>query len=336
MFNIARKRHIHNFYLAKTVKKAPHIEETMNYGVNLKRSVVISLLLIIICFNLYPYYTKQKIYKKIQDISTLEVIDIPVIELEQPPPPPVNIVEPMTMVKVEEPKVDKENLKEEIKEMDLKLDIANDDNELLLASSQLGDFGSLSFSSRNIDRQSMGSLDLEYSRSRPNLNSGNPLSLDLGSPDAKVNKKYKEKSINLDTKSLVAQNKPKKPKKPISNYESNLEKVIQVDKDQFLLRESESTIGTTEFKTWNRINAVLDRLNKDRYGELPVNVKRISNGLAVSFSYRNGKAHDIFWSKGGKVIIRVTGAQPKSNIDELQRAYDALLRLLYKTNSSTS
>ena len=337
MFNIAREKHIPKFYLAKTVKKAPHIEETMDYGVNLKRSLVVSLLLTIICFNLYPHYTKQKINKSEQDISTLEVIDIPVVELEEPPPPPpVKIKEPMTMVKVEEPKIDKNDLKEEIKEMDLKLDINNDDNELLLASSQLGDLGSVSFRSRNIDRQSMGSLDLEYSRSRPNLNEGNPLSLDLGTPDANINKKYKEKSMDLDTKSLLAQNKPKKPKKPISKSDSDLEKVINVNKNQFILRESESTIGTTEFKTWNRINSVLDRLNKDRYGELPGNVKRISNGLSVTFSYRNGKAHDIYWSKGGKVIIRVTGAQPKSNIDELQRAYNALLRLLYKSNSSTS
>lgn len=337
MFNIAREKHIPKFYLAKTVKKAPHIEETMNYGFNLKRSLVISLLLTIVCLNLYPYYTKQKVYKNEQDISILEVIDIPVVKLEEPPPPPpVKIIEPITMVKVEETK-DKKDLKEEIKEMDLKLDIANDDNELLFASSQLGDLGSLSFSGRNIERQSLGSLDLEYSRSRPNLASGNPLSLDIGTPNSKVNKKFKDESIELDTKTILAQNKKAtRPKKQVTTAESNLEKVIKVEKNQFLLKESESTIGTTEFKTWNRINSVLDRLNKDRYGELPGNVKRISNGLSITFSYQNGKAHDIFWSKGGKVIIRVTGAQPKSNIDELQRAYDSLLRLLYKTNSSTS
>ncbi|MBD3290256.1 hypothetical protein GF337_15730 [candidate division KSB1 bacterium] len=333
MFNIARQKHIRNFYLAKTVRKAPHIEKSLDYGANLKRSVIVALLFTIICLKLFPHYTKQKIYKDVHSISTLEVIDIPVVKPEEPPPPPpVKIVEPMKMVRVKEPDKEKKDIKEEVKDLDLKLDIDNDDSELLLASSQLGDLGSANFSTRNIDRQSLGSLELEYSSSRPNLHAGNPLSLELGLPDANVNKKYKEKSIDLDTKSLLAKKKPK-PRKKASKDESSLEKIIKVKKNQFLLRESESTIGTTEFKTWNRINAVLDRLNKDRYGELPDNVKRISNGLAVSFSYRNGKSHDIFWSKGGKVIIRVTGVQPNSNVDELRTAYDALLRLLYNINS---
>ena len=146
----------------------------------------------------------------------------------------------------------------------------------------------------------------------------------------------KEKSLDLAITSLLPNTKPEKKTKSIQNTESDLDKLITVDKNQFLLRESESTIGTEEFKTWNRINAALDRLNKDRYGELPNNVKRNSSGLYVSFDYKDGRQHDIFWSKGGKVIIRVTSKRPNSQIYELRKAYDSLLQLIYKINTSAS
>jgi len=49
--------------------------------------------------------------------------------------------------------------------------------------------------------------------------------------------------------------------------------------------------------------------------------------LTCSFHYSDGIIHDIFWTKGGKVIIRVTGGRPSQISQELGKAFDAVLRL---------
>ena len=333
MLGYSRKKYIKTFYIAKSIKKAPYVEAKNNYWVNLEKAIIISISIIILGLVIFPrYFTKGNNNIEIP-VSMLEVIDIPIIQKEEPPPPPpVKIIEPIKIVKIEE-KNETKSLKDEIKvEEELKLDISDNIGELLLVDSQMGDITSIDFAGRSFDLDAGTSLSLEYQRSRLASNVGSSLSLDL--PDAEISKKKTEKSIEFDTKSLLAESKPKRRLKPVQNNVSGPDKFIKLNKNQFLLKESESTIGTQEFKTWNRINAALDRLNKDRYGELPTNVRRSSNGLSVSFAYKNEGQHDIFWSKGGKVIIRVTGKRPKSQIHELQKAYDALLKLIYKLTSS--
>ena len=94
-----------------------------------------------------------------------------------------------------------------------------------------------------------------------------------------------------------------------------------------MLKESESTIGTSEYRLWNKINAALERLDKNRFRKLPENIQRTRKGLIATFRYNNGMIHDIFWSKGGKVIIRVTGSRPQKQVTELQKAFDSIIRL---------
>lgn len=308
-----------------------NLDKKQCYRLNLERALLISLASILIIFHLFPKYSSTISQKKTK-ISLIKVIDLPATnKLKQPsPPPPVKIVE---QTKISDKKLDTKSLKDEIQDTDIKLEISEkSNNELLLVDSQLGDVTSLNFSRRSFDNHNIGSLDLQTNNSRLVLNDGTTLSLE--SPKAKIEKKYNAKSIKLDTKSMLAEKKTKQ--KITYNQNNELDKIITIDKNQFLLRESESTIGTDEYKIWNRINASLDRLNKDRYGDLPRNVKRISNGLIVSFTYENRSRHDIFWSKGGKVIIRVTGTRSKHQIDELQKAYDALLQLIYKINITAS
>ena len=102
--------------------------------------------------------------------------------------------------------------------------------------------------------------------------------------------------------------------------------------DQFIIRESESKIGTNDYKIWNRISLVLDRLDKDRFGELPPNVKRTKKGLAVTFMYSNGVRHDIYWTKGGQVVIKVSGVRSKNISGELSRAYESLFKLTHEVD----
>jgi len=258
MLGYSRKKFIKTFYIAKSIKKAPYVEEKNNYWINLEKALIVSIIIVILCLEIFPrYFTKRNNTMEIP-ISMLEVIDIPFIqEIQPPPPPPVKMIEPIKIVKIKE-KDETKSLKDEIKvEEELKLDISDDIGELLLVDSQMGDISSNVFIGRSFDLDVGSSLSLEYQRSRVASNVGSSLSLDL--PDAKISKKKTEKSIELDTKSLLAENKPKRRPKPVQNKASDSDKFIKLNKNQFLLKESESTIGTQEFKTWNRINSALDR-----------------------------------------------------------------------------
>ncbi|UCE07768.1 MAG: hypothetical protein JSW07_06980, partial [bacterium] len=135
-------------------------------------------------------------------------------------------------------------------------------------------------------------------------------------------KRFVDDAVDLDSPPLATVAKTKTDE--VQKVDTEL---IKVNENQFLLKESESTIGTNEYRLWNKINAALDRLDKNRYGKLPQNVRRTRNGLTVSFRYNDGVIHEIFWSKGGKVIIRVTRPRPIQLTSELQKAFDSLIRL---------
>jgi len=321
------------FRLAKAIEKAPHLNLQSNYRKNLEKSFILSIVLLILLFQLFPrYFDEKKEYNEFK-MTTLEVIDIPIVKyFEEPPPPVIKIIEPIQIVKIDDKKTKEKSFKEEIKEENLTLDILDDNNELLIVDSQLGDIHNVNFTGRSINLDDINPLTINLKKSQLVMNE-NAMKLDL-SNDFKSNKKSAEKSIRMDTRSLLPPKDTSKPQKQTMKSDNDLEKLIEVKENQFLLKQSESTLGTEEFKTWNRINAALDRLNKDRYGELPNNVDRSSKGISVSFGYEDGKKHDIFWSKGGKVIIRVTGSRPKSQVLELQRAYDSILQLIYQLDLS--
>lgn len=329
MFGVSRKKYIKKFNLAKSSRK---VIQDFDYKKNLKCAIIISIIISIFGFHFFPRITKYDNENVKIALSLIEVIDIPNVRKFEPPPalPPVKEMEPL---KTETEKQESKTLKDEIKEHNLKLDINHENTgELLLVDSQLSSISEINFTGRPYASQDFGAIEFEYSKIATNMSNDNQ-DLSLKLPEAKINKQYKEKSLD---NSLSSQNETQIKVKSKQLTDSELEKLVVLDKNQFLLRESESTIGTEEFKTWNRINATLDRLNKDRYGELPKNVQRISNGLTVSFTYNNGGTHDIFWSKGGKVVIRVTGVNSSNLMDELLKAYDALLQLIFKINNSTS
>lgn len=309
----------HIFIIAKQTSKNTKAEQIGNYRSYIERSLVLSLLIILIFFQVFPKQKKQPSDKEHLRVS-LEVIDIPITKQEEPPPkpPPAQevIINYTIIVKNEQDDVRK--IREELADVTLDLDLVTDNS--LLASSQIGDINYAGFA-RNRSRFDQGvSLDIG---SNPNaFRNQDGRGLDFNPKTNTAIKRFADDAVDLTSPSLAAATEPKKNE--IKKVENEL---IKINENQFLLKESESTIGTNEYRLWNKINAALDRLDKNRYGKLPQSIKRTQQGLIVTCAYNDGVTHEIFWSKGGKVIIRVTGSRPQQQVAELQKAFDSLIRL---------
>ncbi len=312
----------HEFIIAKRIAKTKRAELIQNYRKILEKSLTLSLLITLILFQLFPRQ-KNPDTKKDQLKISLEVIDIPVTKQEEsppPPPPPVQEVITNYTVIVKNERIDSRKLREKIEDVTLEIEVETDNN--LFANSQISDV-TYSRLNRSLARFEKG-VSLNINSELNNFSNHIDGNLDFNLGTTEVNKRFVDTSANLENPDLATEPKLKKTETKIKRVDTEL---IKVNENQFLLKESESTIGTNEYRLWNKINAALDRLDKNRFGKLPTNVQRTRNGLAVSFEYNNGVIHEIFWSKGGKVIIRVTGWRPKNLSNELERALDSLIRL---------
>ena len=308
----------HKFHIVKTCEKNEKADLVNDYRYIFKISTILVLSAILAIFHYFPRLADKSTKMKMLSVS-IEVIDIPNIKEEEPPPPPplkemvqiINIIE-----KKEE--LDPRRLREEMETVELELDMETENN--LLASSQIDNISYAGFAGRLSRPQKGASLNIA---SELNLSHQSGAGLDLNLTEKTARKKFVDNSPNLNNSVLTP---PREQKNENSTAIANTD-LIKVDKNQFLLKESESTIGTDEYRLWNKINAALDRLDKNRYGKLPVNVQRTSGGLTCSFQYGDGIIHEVFWTKGGKVIIRVTGSRSLQISNELGKAFDAVLRL---------
>ncbi len=306
------------FQVVKRAEKTDRGELYNKQSRILEISAIISLLMLILLFQIFPTLGK-KMDPAAKQFAAIEVINIPLIRNEEPPPPPPAAEEEIvhyTVIEKKEEEFDARKLRE-LEKVNLDLNLEAD--ESLLASSQIGDISYAGFS-RPVARAQRGvSLDISTDLS-VNLDRGS--GVDLGTVENQVRKKLVDSSPSLESPPIT--NRPSAGESPTTEAAAEL---IPIQANQFLLKESESMIGTEEYRLWNKINAALDRVDKNRYGKLPTNIQRTANGLAVVFNYEIGITHEIFWSKGGKVIIRVTGNRPRSTRDELERAFDSLIRL---------
>ena len=309
----------HKFYIVKTSEKNEKADLIRDYRYVLRISTILSLCIILTVFHYVPMFENLSSDTRSLSIQ-LEAIDIPDIKIEEPPPPPPPVKEMVQTVNIIEQKepIDPRRLRDEIETVALELNMSTDNN--LLASSQIDNISYADYAARIARSQKGVTLNIA---SELNLNRQSHAGLDLNIGDKVVRKKVVDNSPNLDNSALTT---PKDPKAGNNPVPTNTD-LIKVDKNQFLLKESESTIGTDEYRLWNKINAALDRLDKNRYGKLPENVQRTAGGLACSFRYSDGVIHEIFWNKGGKVIIRVTGSRPTQTSNELGKAFDSVLRL---------
>lgn len=94
-----------------------------------------------------------------------------------------------------------------------------------------------------------------------------------------------------------------------------------------ILTSASSTIGTEDYKLWNKFNSELDRLIKGRYGSVPTEFKRKREGFLINFSYPDGVKHEIHWQYDGQIWIKVIGRTNKTRIQELRKALNGLLSL---------
>ena len=308
----------HQFIIAKQTAKSPKAELISNYRKHIEKSIILSILITLILFQLFPWQKKQHSDSEHLNLS-LEVINIPITKYEEPPPPPPVqevIINYTVIVKKEQNDIHK--IREEIEDVTLDLDLENDNN--LLANSQIANVSYAGFM-RNRSRFDEG-VSLDISSNVNTMGNHDGKGLDFNPGTGNVSKKIVDDAVDLDKPPLTTVSEPKKNEAIKVNNE-----LIKINENQFLLKESESTIGTSEYRLWNKINAALDRLDKNRYGKLPQNINRSQKGLIVTFQYNDGMIHEIFWSKGGKVIIRVTGHRPKQLVIELQKAFDSLIRL---------
>lgn len=304
-----------HFRVVKRAEKTTKANLYDNQRRVLEKGAIVSLLILILLFHIFPKVKERS--KNADQLSlSLEVVDIPLIKNEEPPPPPPmeEIITNYTIIEKKE-EFDPRKLRELEK---VELDLMAESDNSLLANSQIDDITYAGFS-RPIARSQRGvSLDIG---SDLNIVTNRGAGLELGTVENQSRKKLVDSTPDLDSPALTAAPEQKAEAKKIDT------ELIKINENQFLLQESESTIGTDEYRLWNKINAALDRLDKNRYGKLPTNIQRIPNGLAALFNYDNGVKHEIFWSKGGKVIIRVTGNRPRYIRDELERAFDSLIRL---------
>lgn len=308
----------HRFIVARQTSKNQKADQISNYVRYIEKSLILSLLITLILFQLFPDKKKQTRDKESLKVS-LEVIDIPITkQKEEPPPPPIQeVIENYTVI-IKKENNEIRNIREELEEVTLDLELETDNN--LLANSQIDNITYAGFT-RNRSRVD-GGASLNISSNLNSLRNHEAGGLDFNPATDDVSKRFVDDAVDLDGPPIAMDNRSKTNEVIQSETE-----LIKINKNQFLLIESESTIGTSEYRLWNKINAALDRLDKNRYGKLPQNIQRTRNGLIVTFNYEDGSIHDIFWSKGGKVIIRVTGNRPRQQVTELQRAFDSLIRL---------
>ena len=312
----------HQFIPVKRSPKNKCADLNGKYLIYLEKTLIISLSFILILLHVFPRH-KTKSEKRNELNFSIEVIDVPVVKEELPPPtqPPVvpEVMTPFTPI-VKEEKPDPRKIREELETVTL--DLKTEADSKLLTGSQLGDISLAGFGGSYKRNLTKVSLDLATDRTIISGSAGSGLDLNLST--ATKSQKFVDEKIDLDSPLIVS--RETKKEEPVENKKSNSE-LIEIRENQFLLNESESTIGTNEYRLWNKINGIFDRLDKNRFGKLPANVTRTTTGLRVSFYYRDGMQHDIFWSKGGKVIIRVTGQRPRRLSAELEKAFDALFRL---------
>ncbi len=306
------------FIIARQTLESQKVEQIGNYRKRAEISLILSLIITLFLFQLLPYQKNQSSDKSRLNVS-LEVVEIPLTKQEEPPPtPPVQemITDYTVIIKNENNDVHK--LREELENVNLELDLKTDNN--LLASSQIDDINYANLV-RGRSRQD-GGASLDISGELNNYRTQDESGLDFNPGMGNVRKKYVDDAVDLDGPALGVEAETN----PIEIKKAETE-LIHINQNQFLLKESESTIGTSEYRLWNKINAALDRLDKNRFGKLQQNIQRNGKGLIVTFKYDDGIIHDIFWSKGGKVIIRVTANHPQQQVTELQKAFDSLIRL---------
>lgn len=311
------------FVLAKSPRDTADGLVKLNYKRNFEKSLAISLFTFVLLFRLSTNINIEK-YQSDERVI-FEFIDI----LEPPPlveELPKLEMEDIVILEIKEEPVD-EDLMQEIEELlgensdEVELSLASNDVGLLLADSQMGSVGraELNFRTHRRDNSALALGDSRYGSSA--IEGG----LDIGESKRNSRKLVSnDAKLNLDFgKTIIPQEKNERDadSEPKLGIGRNSERIISF---------GASTIGTEDYKIWNKISSELDRLNKGRYGKVPGAIKRHRGGFTVTFGFSNNVKHEIHWKNNGKVWIKVIGSSEKSNLQELRRTLAGLLQLSFE------
>lgn len=254
--------------------------------------------------------------------ESIDIIDIPPLIEEKPKLQMEDVVEiPPEEENSEESAVEKEiqeMLEEKKDEVKLALG-SNDLGELLINASQLGALAGTDLNFRKSRADLDGSIDLKNRKFYGDAGNGG---LEIGK-SKQTSRKVSDDNVGLDLKTTpvdFGKTKPEASKKlePKLGISGVPERIITF---------SSSTIGTEDYKLWNKINSELDRLNKGRYGSVPKAITRVKGGFLIQFAFPNNTRQEIHWENSGNVWIKIIGKSNRTSVQELRRALDGLLKI---------
>lgn len=326
---IKQRSPLRRFVVGRGLPNTAQAEEKLRYRRTLEIGYVISLVLMILFFRLSANLNIAA-YLGARHELNFELIDL--TEIPQTEPPPQLIMEEVVEVPpvVEEP-TEADNLIEEIEAM-----LGENEEE---ASLNLASDGLDSYLTSDSPLASLSGPRLQFRRSRASGDgdfrlAGNVGSLedftggglDIGDSGMSTRKQFDNIESGLDLEltpdpvSAAGQARPEPPEEsdPRLGITSGPARILSF---------SSSTIGTEDYKLWNKIVSELDRLNKGRYGSVAKQIKRQRGGFVLGLGYRDNSRHEIHWRNDGNVWIKVIGHSNLSNVAELRRALSGLLRL---------
>lgn len=323
------RKKLPKFVLAKTSSDTRHGYSKLGYKKKYELCTIIVLIFLIFVFRFSAHLDIQQylVQSEIEEFEFLEITEIPPV-VEPPKLQMEEVVEVIEEEKPEEESTEVDEIIEEIEEMlgddseepQLALASASLDNNLL-SNSQLGAIGRTRFQQRADLSLGDNNLSLGSEGRYVGENGGG---LDIGTTQTK-RRNLDVGAANLD---LNIDKKPKAQPKRKRENENNGESSLNLEgKPVKVLSFASSTIGTEDYKLWNKIISELDRLNKGRYGSISDQIIRRGNGFIINFGFPDNSAQEINWRNDGNISIKVIGNSNKTTIQELQRALSSLLRM---------
>lgn len=329
-----KNRALVKFILAKSVENGLHHKSKQNYRKNFEKSLIISLITTIILFRIATIspIEKKSISEEDIKLNLIDILKIPP-EIENPPELKMeNVVE----IEPTENQAEEENpILEELKELleekeDVKLTINSDEMERYLTSnSPLGLISDRELELRRSLDDAGGRITFKGGKSLNQLLAESRVDLNIGT----VERSERELSNEEATVNLAAP-KDDSVEQPLNNSKENLNSddvtLSLSNLNEKIISFTFSTIGTEDYKLWNKLNAELERVSQGRYGPIPKEIKHSKTGFTLTFSYTDGTKHEIHWRKSGRIWIKVIGNSHKSTVQELRQSLESVLSLTLK------
>ncbi|RMD90542.1 MAG: hypothetical protein D6813_08995 [Calditrichaeota bacterium] len=318
----ANSQKFNHFHLARSSVQTKFGKDKLAYKRNLEKSIIITLFLVIGFFHLSTHFKIKKLTTTPDQIK-FELIDIPLVEpvVKKPKMQIEHVVE----IKKEEPgeKNKYEEMVDELLEKDEEIKLSlneNDMNAYLISGSALGSIADENIKFRH-GLYDHAEGDISYKNDNSNLFLEEDTKFDLSDHqpvDQKIIEEQAPPNLELSTRKDNKESTPQTVKDDVS---------LQFKKFEKVLTFAGSSIGTEDYKLWNKINAELDRISKGRYGPLPDALRWNAKGFVIKLKFADRVIHEIHWQKNGRVWIKVIGKSNKSSLQELRRALQGLLQL---------